>query len=642
MSLRILRWQLVALALAALLLPAAAGAQQVPPLLAAEISLSGWGIDDPAAIRLGRLSVARAAAGQRLDVLHLRTGGPDAEELPTDFETAARKPEVSGSCLVVADFAAGNRNRLGGDFNVFQRRPSSSDFDLDRRPHGRRSLLLSYHRAGSGFAGWWTHLYDSRRPALRTYLDAGDFTHLSLWVRGRQGGERLLLKLADERFDRLGDSLAVGELGSYVPAGRLSTEWQRAAVRLADAPPALDRSRLASLVLEAVAGTGAVELGPIAFCRGADEHPALPPPVPRPPAAAVRSAIWVWNTGEILADDRLRARFLADLDRGGFDQVYLQLPSDTGVPARLAPEAGLRSLVAAIAGLGLSVRALDGHATFVETENRPRVLATIADVAAYNAAVPVGERFDGVHYDVEPYLLPGFGGPRRDEILRRYVELVAAMAVLARRHGLLLGVDLPFWYDAPDEWSGEMLTVGFAGRRRPVVEHVIDLADYVTLMDYRTRAYGPDGVLAHAAGELAYAARVGKKVYLGLETGELADEQYLDFDGPARPGLPPAGSEGEWTVVAHHGDAATVYLVPAGGLGELGRRLADRTGVLHWPVGGRVDVPAAKLTFADLGGAALAAVMRQVGHELSATPSFAGFALHHYGSLGRLRGFAPR
>ena len=52
---------------------------------------------------------------------------------------------------------------------------------------------------------------------------------------------------------------------------------------------------------------------------------------------------------------------------------------------------------------------------------------------------------------------------------------------------------------------------------RPVSEHAIDTYDYVALMDYRDRAEGRDSILSHAAEEIAYANRVGKKVVIGLE-----------------------------------------------------------------------------------------------------------------------------
>ncbi|MCP4658171.1 MAG: hypothetical protein GY856_22395, partial [bacterium] len=374
----------------------------------------------------------------------------------------------------------------------------------------------------------------------------------------------------------------------------------------------------------------------------------LPPlPATGPPATTARKlskALWVWNTRELMDRPEQRAEFLSFLDTEGFDQVYLQLPNRTGMPARLASGAAgptpLRSLVAAIRGLGLAVHALDGHATFVLPDKQDQVLGTIRDVAAFNAAGPEGERFSGVHYDIEPYLLPGFGGSRREELLTRYLELLARMAVEVRKTDLRLGVDLPFWYDAPDEFSRELLTVAFAGQRKVVTEHVLDLVDHATLMDYRTSAYGPDGILFHAAGELEYAARVGKQITIGLETGKLPDEVYLTFAGEGRTGMPSGSELGEWVLLSTRGAESTLYLVRQNQRDPFQRFLAARPGLRgdlrFWAVSGRLEIPAAKLSFAELGSGRLITAMRQVEYELRTSSSFAGFALHHYASLREL------
>jgi len=52
-------------------------------------------------------------------------------------------------------------------------------------------------------------------------------------------------------------------------------------------------------------------------------------------------------------------------------------------------------------------------------------------------------------------------------------------------------------------------------------------------MDYRHKAAGSDSILSHAASEIAYADRVGKKVVIGLEVSpnEL-DKVTFDRVGP--------------------------------------------------------------------------------------------------------------
>ena len=57
--------------------------------------------------------------------------------------------------------------------------------------------------------------------------------------------------------------------------------------------------------------------------------------------------------------------------------------------------------------------------------------------------------------------------------------------------GLAYGVDIPFWYDAPDEDTYELVDVDFHGNRKPVSEHVIDLVDEVTVIGSRCGPFEP-------------------------------------------------------------------------------------------------------------------------------------------------------
>ena len=144
-----------------------AASAQEEAILSAEISLDAWGIEDPAALRWGRVSVVETPQGERLDVLLLRDVGPR----PVEREVRTATPAMEGNCATVADFSrGGNTNHFGGYFNVFRRPPSQAGFDVDRRPHGRRTLRLTYHRAKAGFAGFWMHFYDFLADS-RTWVD---------------------------------------------------------------------------------------------------------------------------------------------------------------------------------------------------------------------------------------------------------------------------------------------------------------------------------------------------------------------------------------------------------------------------------------------------------------------------------------
>lgn len=239
-------------------------------------------------------------------------------------------------------------------------------------------------------------------------------------------------------------------------------------------------------------------------------------------AKGLHKATWVWNTSRILGDageQQALVRFLVD---HGFDLVFLQLPnsdgdidSDGGI--RLDTEK-LRPLLKKLRESGIQVHALDGDKAYALPEGHHKVLKTVENIIRYNQSVDKSEQFTGIHYDIEPYLLPEFRGSGKDNILKSYLSLLSSMQQRTRGGNLALGVDIPFWYDSV------VRRLDFQGVRKSPTEHILDLVDNVGIMDYRTTASGQDGIISNAAGKLSYAARVGKQVFVGLEVSPLHEE----------------------------------------------------------------------------------------------------------------------
>ena len=307
----------------------------------------------------------------------------------------------------------------------------------------------------------------------------------------------------------------------------------------------------------------------------------------------------------------------------------------------------MRPLVAAFSARGMRVYALDGFARYALPEFHAGVLSTIDHVARYNRDVLPHERFHGVRYDIEPYLLPAFHGPNRARLLLGLLQLTAASVERAHAAGLVYGADIPFWYDALSEESYERITVPFGGVEKAVSEHIIDLVDDVAIMDYRTTAYGADGTIRHGTGELEYAQKSGKSVFIALETFAVPDEVLLDFHGEPVAGLPVSPPNSPLVVVGSGRDSIYVALLTdpttsSGSIealaGWLDRNQLDPEDVWWWPVGKRVEVPATKITFANQDPRLLDRVMRATAGEFRKYDSFAGFAIHHAQSYRALVG----
>ena len=617
--------------------------EKLPTPLSTPVSSEDWEIRDWSAIRKGQLSIVHARKG---DELHLYALGTS---LPSDSpaQVISQRPEFNGNCFQVSNFDFGNTNRLGGYFNVFQKEPSSARASLQAGPDGRRGLTLDFLKTPAGFCGVWTHLFDFKLPAeQRRYFDATAFSLLTFWIRGQTGAERILLKASDARWERLGDAQRIGEAAVFLPQGTVSSAWQRVVVPLSHFPRQVNRRELAGLIFEPLSnGAGQIQIKDLAFCAEPSPLPELSPPVINQTDSKLRQqALWVWNTSEIQASKELQQDLLRFLQGHGFTRVFLQLPEGTiggGAPGEITldPEK-LRPLLSSLNRSGVAVLALDGFKNYALPEWHDGVLRTVDHVIRYNRESDPSERFSGIHYDVEPYLIQGFGGPRRPAFLQGYLELLEKIVVKTKPSQILFGADIPSWYDAVDGPSGKPVPVTFRGVSKPASEHVIDLVDEVAIMDYRTAAYGADGVIAMAQDELAYASRQGKPVFIGLETTELPDEELVDFSGVPFSNLTRKVPDSSFVVLIPGKGAATLHLLSPAQWpalrGELESLGVDVASLLWWPIRSTTVVPGHRLTFSSLGAVQMHQTMFEAQSELSHFSSFAGFAVHDYVGYRRL------
>jgi len=638
-----MRWQISLLLLVSAIVSTILPQETPSASLSTPISANDWEIHDWTTIRTGRVSIVHARKGNELHLYALGTA------LPAESKTTvvSQRPEFSGNCFQVSAFEFGNTNRLGGYFNAFGKEPSSARASLEAGPDGRRGLTLDFVKTPSGFCGMWTHLFDFKLPSeQRRYFDATSFSILTFWIRSQTGTERILLKASDARSERLGDAQAIGEAAGFVAPSAVSSAWRRAVVPLSQLPRQLNRRELAGLIFEPLNnGAGQIQIKDLAFCTTPAPLPELSPPVMTQTASRLHlKALWLWNTTEILASKELQEDLLRVLQAQGFTRIFLQLPGgkiSAGAPGEilLDPET-LRPFLRSLNRAGVTVSALDGFKNHALPEWHDGVLRTVENVIRYNRESAPAERFSGIHYDIEPYLITGFAGPRRQSLLRGYLKLVEAIGGKTKPAQTTFGVDIPFWYDAADELTGKPMPVVFRGVSKPVSEHVIDLVDEVAIMDYRTAAYGADGVVAMAQDELAYASKQGKPVFIGLETTELPDEELMEFHGVPSSDLSRNVPDSRFVVLVPGKNTATLHLVsPLAWLarrGEFEARSIDLASLLWWPIRNTAFVPGHKLTFYNLGLHPMQQTMAEAQSELARFSSFAGFAIHDYLGYHRL------
>ncbi len=232
--------------------------------------------------------------------------------------------------------------------------------------------------------------------------------------------------------------------------------------------------------------------------------------------------MWVWDA-RIASKLENRARLLSFCRRHKIGILYLsaynlESPWDKTYRDfnRKAHEAGLK------------VHALSGDPRWGKSRYHPIPLAWTDSVLRFNREALPPERFDGIHTDVEVYLLTSAWNDRPGELLGGYLDLNAKMAGAIRQEPQppLFGVDIPFWFD--DDATYRIL---WNGTVKPPSQHILDTVDTVTVMAYRNFAEGSDGTLRLVRLELEYGDKVGKPVLIGQETQEDLFPTYVTFGG---------------------------------------------------------------------------------------------------------------
>ena len=418
------------------------------------------------------------------------------------------------------------QNSRGGYRNAFFRQPSHAEARrFSTQTGGDRSLRIEVERHEEGFCGAWVHLFDMRKRQPRS-IDASPWKWLSFRVRGEKGGEEFDVCVADERWSNKEDAVTIGPVTDWLPQG-VTRDWQTVVLPLS-ALRRLDLTNLASVSVSLVQpGRHTIQVDDLCLKSHADaDVPAWTPEVSVAPRSALPRAMWVWSTADLIANPAERDRLFTACKEHDAELLWIQLPYSLDsaggmVRCRIERPELLRGFLRQAHAAGIEVHAMDGCPEFSVRHRHSTPLAVIDAVVEFNQVSRPQECFDGVHFDNEPYLLLGWSNRRqRESILHDLITLNVECQQRCRQAGLQFGVDLPFWWSSLDDETGESVgVVTFQSERKSAAFHCIDRLDNVGIMNYRDRADGADGMLAHGLPLLRYAERIDNAaVFMGIET----------------------------------------------------------------------------------------------------------------------------
>lgn len=218
------------------------------------------------------------------------------------------------------------------------------------------------------------------------------------------------------------------------------------------------------------------------------------------------TGFWVWNYRQAIRDPDV---VVGTCRAQGCSRVLIQVPSqsdDEGLWREYV------HLMGKVRSAGIEPWALDGDPEAIQEPQR------LADKVRRLLHLATSGLLAGIQLDLEPYLVPGF---LQDEAqLRRYLSTIETVKE-AMQGRARLSMVMPFWLATP--------TVG----GRPLAYAVMDLADEVAVMSYRTDL---DEVQDIADDILRYGSVSGIPVWLAVETTVLPVEQHVVLRRAPKPG----------------------------------------------------------------------------------------------------------
>jgi hypothetical protein len=225
-------------------------------------------------------------------------------------------------------------------------------------------------------------------------------------------------------------------------------------------------------------------------------------------AASPRRATWVWDNWVVETPEK-QQDFLRFCRARRIDTVFLHAPADH-LRERAA---NFHSLLAAAHRQKMRVEALDGRPEWAF--ERARAEAHVAAVLAFNLATGrPGERFDGIHLDVEPYDMPQWKAARQSAAAQ-YLEMLDVVRTEAG--GLPLSADVPPWFGEVEIPEGTVLS------------GTIARVSTVALMAYTDQI---KGLRREGRPAVEFAQHEKKQVWIGI-SAQLRDSD-MDLKRPVR------------------------------------------------------------------------------------------------------------
>ncbi|MNQ98625.1 hypothetical protein D3C85_1143260 [compost metagenome] len=166
------------------------------------------------------------------------------------------------------------------------------------------------------------------------------------------------------------------------------------------------------------------------------------------------------------------------------------------------------------------MEALAGQSDWIYDKNQIYIQQWIAAVTQYNASVSALERFQGFHFDIEPYTLD-IWKTNQTWVLERWMATIRfiELEIESWDRTMTMAFDIPFWINS----------CLVPGSTYSFSAWLLEKADSVVIMAYRNKALGGNGIIATAKSIILEAATLKKKAVIAVDTLPSKEADYTTF-----------------------------------------------------------------------------------------------------------------
>lgn len=221
-------------------------------------------------------------------------------------------------------------------------------------------------------------------------------------------------------------------------------------------------------------------------------------------------ATWLWNTQEIVNNSDKILNFLASKN---VQVLYLQVNYDLNFNV-------YKKFIEKASNKNISVQALDGGADWVFPKGQPMQKQFFDWLIKYQNSSSQKQKFQGVHFDVEPYLNAEYAASP-NKVLEGYQDFLISSINKSNALKIPINIDIPFWFDevkySTKYGNGVML------------DWVLKNVKNVVIMAYRNNALGDNGIIKLINNEMVLAKKYKASVTVAVETQKSTEGNYLSF-----------------------------------------------------------------------------------------------------------------